>query len=62
MKIRELKAVTSPSVEVSVWTMDRDGDLHEVVSGLFRELPSDVLEAEITWIESVDADVIDVTI
>lgn len=62
MKVRDLKAVTPSSVDVSVWSMDRDGDLHEVASGRFNELPDDVLEASVTWIEAVDADVIDVTI
>lgn len=62
MTLNDLRQVTTSSVEVSVWSMDRDGGLHEVTSGRFRELPSDVLEANITWIEAIDADTIDVTI
>lgn len=62
MTLNDLRNVTTSSVEVSVWTLDRDGGLHEVAFGRFRELPSDVLEAEVTWIEAIDADTIDVTI
>ena len=62
MTINDLRRVVTSSVEVSVWMCDRDGDLHEVESGRFRELSEDVLNAEVTWIEAVDADVLDVTI
>lgn len=62
MKIKDFKGITAPSVDVAVWTLDRDGNLKEVASGKFRELSEDILELEVAWIEAVDADCIDISV
>lgn len=62
MKIRDFKGITCASVDVAVWTTNEHGDLKEIASGRLKDLSEEILELEVTWIEAVDADCIDISV